>query len=124
MQAISLVVLTFLMALSAFSQTEDQIYRGFGQIHWERDVVSCEIQNNLPFEDAAVRKITFDLICEDYYGRRFNEFYRLRCGTDFENCEIPNNDYEIYEGPSYRICYRIVAARCPFTYTIIEEEEP
>ncbi|MEC9281139.1 MAG: hypothetical protein VX642_00400 [Bdellovibrionota bacterium] len=124
MKAFILFTISCVLGLSAFSQTGDQIYRAFGQIHFERTLISCEVQNNLAFEDAIVRKITFDLICEDPYGRPYNELHTIRCGEDFENCEIPNNDYEIYEGPNYRICHRVVAARCPFTYTIIEDEQP
>ena len=124
MKAFILLAVSTFFALGASAQYDNQIYRAFGKIHFERSNISCEIQNNLPFEDVLVRKITFDLLCEDPYGRQYNEFYTIRCGENFENCEIPNNDFEIYEGPSYGICHRVVAARCPFSYNTIEKNKP
>ena len=125
MKAILLAIATLSLSLSVFANnTEERKYRSYGSIQFERNFISCGIQNNYHDQNGVIEKITFDLICEDYYRGRYNELVTYRCGEDFDNCTIEAGDYEIFDGPSYRICDRVVAARCPFTYTLEDIEDP
>lgn len=126
---VSLKIFLFvLVALAARAQNLDRVQQAIGSVHFEREGISCGIQNNYYNTDARIHKIRFELLCEGNRGRsrgvppqaryRYQELVTYRCEEDYSFCDIVAGDFEIYEGPSYQICPRILSARCVFTYSL------
>jgi hypothetical protein len=117
-------LLLSILVISASMQTfaSDRIYRGQGRVLFERNHVSCEIQNNIDLT-GRVHKVVFDLLCRDpWNGRLYNRSELYRCGEDYENCDVAAYDFEIFTGPRYRFaCEQLESASCRFTYSFPDE---
>ena len=122
MKAIIAVLFT-LLSIDLLAE-DSRKYQGYGYVHFERNALACEIQNNIG-ETGRVHKIAFDMVCRD---RRTGQFYNsvkvVRCGIDYQNCDIEGYDFEVFHsGRIRRNCHYIERARCRFTYSFIDEDQ-
>lgn len=119
----AMIATLFLLLCSDLFANEARRYQGLGQILFERNHLSCEIQNNIDLT-GRVHKIVYDMRCRDHrYPGYFERSVVHRCGEDYENCDVEAYDFEIFDGPRYRrSCREVVAARCRFTYSFPEDD--
>lgn len=117
-----LIVFFFLfISLNLFAEDEPK-YQAYGKIHFERDGLACEIQNNIG-DTGRVHKVAFDMQCLDGRSRRlYSAIKVIRCGEDYQNCDIEGYDFEVFHSGSLRSqCFRVHSARCRFIYSFPDE---